>query len=83
MNTELNKPHFCEMNFMLCSLQIKQNILLNMHFSCSYSDTSYSKSIKKNGKSPIFESLPFLCKSTFSECKGVSRANSDRIIYFN
>ena len=31
-------------------------------------------------KSPIFESLPFLYKSTFSECKCGSLASSDRII---
>ena len=49
-----------KMIFMHCSLQIKQNILLNMHFSCSCCDTIYSESIKKNEKSPIFESLPFL-----------------------
>ena len=57
--------------------------ILNRHFSCSCSDTIYSKNIKKIEKSPIFESLPFLYQSTFSECKGVSRANSDLIIYFN
>ena len=54
--------------------------ILNLHFSCSCSDTIYSKSIKKIEKSPIFESLPFLYKSTFHECKGGSRASSDCII---
>ena len=34
--------------------------ILNRHFTCSCSDTIYSKSITKNQKSPIFESLPFL-----------------------
>ena len=38
----------------------KAKHILNRHFSCSFSDTIYSKSIKKNRKSPIFESLPFL-----------------------
>ena len=32
---------------------------------------------------PIFESLPLLYWSTFPECKGGSRASSDRIILFN
>ena len=57
--------------------------ILDRHFSWSCSDTIYSKSIKKIEVSPIFESLPFLCLSTFFECKGVSRASSDRIIYFD
>ena len=61
----------------------KAKYVLNRHFSCSCSDTNYSKSIKKIEKSPIFESLPFLYYSTFSECKGVSRASSDHIIYLN
>ena len=38
----------------------KANHILNRDFSCSGSDTIYSKSIKKNRKSPVFESLPFL-----------------------
>ena len=38
----------------------KAKHILNGHFSCSCSDSIYSKSIKKNRKSPIFESLPFL-----------------------
>ena len=54
-----------------------------MHVSWSCSDTFYSKIIKKNLKSPIFESLPFLYYLTFSEYKGVSRTSSDRIICFN
>ena len=33
-------------------------------------------------KSPVFENLPFLYYSAFSKCKGVSRASSDHIIYF-
>ena len=62
----------------------KAKHILNGHFSCSCKDRKiYSKSIKKNLKSSIFESLSFPCNSTFSECKGVSRASSDRIIYFN
>ena len=40
------------------------------------------KVLRKIEKSPIFESLPFLYQSTFSECKGVSRASSDSIMYF-
>ena len=38
----------------------KAKHILNMHFSCSCSDTIYSKSIKKIEKSSIFESLPLL-----------------------
>ena len=60
----------------------KAKHILNRYLSCSCSDTIYSKTIKKNRKSPIFESLPFLYKSTFNECKGISRKSSDRIIYF-
>ena len=58
----------------------KAKHILNMHFSCSCSDTIYSKSIKKNKKSPIFESLQFLYKSAFPKCKGGSHASSDCII---
>ena len=63
----------------------KAKHILNRHFSCSYSDTIYSKStcIKKIGRCPFFESLPFLYESTFSECKGDRRESSDRKIYFN
>ena len=60
-----------------------KHIFNRFFFSCSCSDTIYSKSIKKIEKSPIFEILAFLYKSTFSECKGGSRASSDHIIYFN
>ena len=35
----------------------KAKHILNRHFSCSCSDTIYSKRVKKNRKSPIFESL--------------------------
>ena len=38
----------------------KAKHILNKLFSCSCSDTIYSKSIKKNRKSLIFDSLPFL-----------------------
>ena len=60
-------------------------LVLKGHFSCSCSDTIYSKSYhkEKSKKSPIYESLPFLYSSAFSKCKGVSGASSDRIIYFN
>ena len=34
----------------------KSKLILNRHFLCSCGDTIYSKSIKKNRKSPIFES---------------------------
>ena len=56
LNTELNKPQFLrdEMIFIHCSLQIKQNIYSKRHFSCSCSDTIYSKSIKKNRKKSHF-----------------------------
>ena len=81
LNIKLNKPHFLrdEMIFMHCLLQIKQNIL-NRHFSCSGSYTICSKSIKKTRKVSF---LKVNHKSTFSVCKGVSRASSDRIIYFD
>ena len=48
-----------------------------------FSYVLYSQIIKENRKKPIFASLPILFLSTFSECKGVSRASSDRTIYFN
>ena len=38
----------------------KAKHILNRHFSCSCSDTIYSKSKKKNRKKSHFESLPFL-----------------------
>ena len=38
----------------------KTKHILNRHFSCSCSDTIYSKSIKKNKEKIVFESLPFL-----------------------
>ena len=62
----------------------KAQHILNRHFSCSCSDTIYSKSTRKiEKKNPIFESLPFLYQSTFSKCKGVIRSSSDRILYFS
>ena len=62
----------------------KAKHILSRHFSYSCSDTIYSTSVQKNRKnSLIYESLPFLYYSTFSECKGVSHASSDRIINFN
>ena len=56
-----NKPtHFARRNDCYKLLTInKANHILNRLFSCSCSDTIYSKGIK-NEKSPIFESLPFL-----------------------
>ena len=38
----------------------KAKHIINRHFSCSCSDTIYSKSIKKYRKSPILKSLSFL-----------------------
>ena len=38
----------------------KAKHMLKRHSSCSCSDTIYSKSIKKDRKSPGFENLPFL-----------------------
>ena len=53
--------HFARRNDCYALLAInKANNILNMLFSCSCSDTIYSKSIKKIEKSAIFESLPFL-----------------------
>ena len=89
------KNHFLEYRTKQATLFVRQNEfyvlfatnkakhILNWHLSCPCSDTIYSKSIKRNRKSPIFESLLFLYKSTFSECRGVSCARSYRIIKFN
>ena len=62
LNTELNKLYFFAQRKDLYALFAtnKAILILNRHFSCSCSDTIYSKSINKNRKSPIFESLPFL-----------------------
>ena len=76
--------HFAQRNNYYALLAInKAKLILNRLFSCSCSDTISSKSIMKHRKSPIFESLAFLYKSTFSECKSGSHASSDRVIYFN
>ena len=53
--------HFARRNDCYALLAInKVNHTLNRPFTCSCSDTIYSKSINKIEKSPIFESLPFL-----------------------
>ena len=67
LNTELYKPHFLrdEMIFMHCLLQIKQNINSNRHFSCSCSDTIYSKSIKKIEKAPFLKVYHFSISQHF------------------
>ena len=85
MNTELNKPHFLrdEMLFMHCSLQIKPNIYSIGIFHAPVRTQFIVKVYRKYEKSPVFESLPFFFKSTFSECKGGSRASSARIMYSN
>ena len=82
LNTEQKEPKcFARQNdFYALFATNKAKHILNRHFSCSCSDTIYSKSIKKKSKKSHFESLPFLYKSTFSECKDGSRAGSDRII---
>ena len=76
--------HFARRNdcYALLAKNKAKHIIIRL-FSCSCSDTIYNKSIKKNRKSPIFESLPFLYLSTFSECKGGSHASSDCIKYLN
>ena len=56
LNTELNKLHFLTTN--------KAKHILNRHFSCSCSDTIYSKTINKNINKNRKKSL-FL-KFTFS-----------------
>ena len=85
LNTELNKLHFLrdEMIFMHCSLQIKQNIYSIGIFHAPVVTQFIEKVLRKIEKSPIFESLPFLYKSTFPKFKGVGHANGDRKIYFN
>ena len=80
----IKATHFARRNeFYVLLATNKAKHILNRLFSCSCSDTIYSKSIKKNKKSPIFESLSFLNLSTFYKCKGGCRTSSDRIIYFN
>ena len=64
----------------------KTKQMLNRHFSCSCSDTIYSKSIKKNRKKLFLKVYHFnidFYQSTFSKCSGVCRKSSDRIIHFN
>ena len=68
---------------MHCSPQIKQNMHTVGIFHAPVVTQFIVKVQKTIEKSPIFESLPFLYLSTFSECKGVSSASNDRIIYFN
>ena len=68
---------------MHCLLQIKQNIYSIGIFRAPVVTQFIVKVKRKIEKSPIFESLSFLNKSPFSECKGGSRASSDHIIYFN
>ena len=82
LNTELNKPHILrdEMIFMHCSLQIKQNIYSIGIYGAPVVTQFKVKVLRKIEKSPIFDSLPFLYLSTFPECKGGSRASSERII---
>ena len=58
--------------------------MLNRHFSRSCSDPIYSKSIKKNRiKVPFLKVYHFAISQHFFNCKGVSCASSDRIIYFS
>ena len=45
--------------------------ILNRHFSCSCSDTIYSKSIKKNKKSPILKVYHFSISQHFPNVKVV------------
>ena len=84
-NTELNKPHFLrnKMIFMHCRLHIKQKIYSRGIFRAPVVTQFIVKVYRKIEKSPIFESYQFLYSSTFSKCKGVSRASSDCIIYYN
>ena len=82
LKTELNKAHFLrdEMIFMHCTLQIQQNIHIR-NFSCRCSGTIYSKSIKNGKKSNFWKFTISLLVNLFSNI-GVSRASSNRIIYF-
>ena len=56
LNTELNKPHFLHDEMISNALFAtkKAKHILNRNFSCSCSDTIYSKSIKKNRKKVSF-----------------------------
>ena len=56
MNTDLNKPYFLrdEMSFYAFFATNKAKRILNRLYSCSCSDTIYSKSIKKNRKKSHF-----------------------------
>ena len=66
LNTELNKPHFfrTEIIYIHC-LQKEVKHMPSRHFSCSCNDTIYSKSKKKNRKSPIFENLTIIYQLTY------------------
>ena len=76
--------HFARRNYFYALFATnKAKHILNRLVSCSCSDKMYVKSIKKNQKKSHLASLPFLYLSTFSKCKDVSGASSDRIIYFN
>ena len=55
LNTQPNKPCLARQNdFYALFATNKAKYILNRHFSCSCSDTIYSKGKKKNRKSPIF-----------------------------
>ena len=56
LNTDINKPDFLrdEMIFYALFATNKAKHMLHRHFSCSCSDTIYSKSIKKNRKKSHF-----------------------------
>ena len=75
--------HFARRNDFYALLSInKANHILNRLFSCSCSDTIYSKSIKKNRKKSHFLKFTISLLANIFQCKGGSRARIDYIIYF-
>ena len=74
LNTEPNKQHFFarrnDSNALFATNKAKQ--ILNRHFSCSCSDTIYSKCIKKNRKKdPILKVYHFSISQHFPNVKVV------------
>ena len=86
MNTELISQHvLCnEMIFYVLLAINKGTHILTILFSCSCSDTTHGKGIRENRKKvPFLKVYHFSISQHFSDCKGGSRARSERVIYFN
>ena len=63
------------------SLQIKQNLYSIGTYSASVVTQIIVKMYEKIAKSHIFESMPFLHSSAFSDYKDVCRASNGRRVY--